>query len=43
MGLGLGALFVKGEMGINFGGDAARNDVKDLFSEFNEETVTMAS
>jgi hypothetical protein len=35
-GLGLGCLLVKGETGIDFGGDTAGNDSKDLFTEFDE-------
>jgi hypothetical protein len=35
-GLGLGCLLVKGETGINFGGNTAGNDGKDLFAEFDE-------
>jgi hypothetical protein len=35
-GLGLGSLLVKGETGIDFSGDTAGNDGKDLFAEFDE-------
>jgi hypothetical protein len=35
-GLGLGGLFVKGETGIDLGGDTAGNDLEDLFSEFDK-------
>ena len=35
-GLGLGSLLVEGETGIDFGGDTAGNDGKDLFAEFDE-------
>ena len=35
-GLGFGCLLVKGETGVNFCGDAAGNDGKDLFAKFDE-------
>jgi hypothetical protein len=35
-GLGLGSLLVKGETGINFSGNTAGDDGKDLFAEFDE-------
>ena len=35
-GLGLGSLLVKGETSVDFGGDAAGNDGKDLFAKFDE-------
>jgi hypothetical protein len=34
--LGLGRLLVKGETSVDFGGDTAGNDSKDLFTKFNE-------
>lgn len=34
LGLGLGALLVKGETSVNFGRDTAGNDRKDFFPEF---------
>jgi hypothetical protein len=35
-GLGLCRFLVKGETGVNFCGDTAGNDSKDLFAKFNE-------
>jgi hypothetical protein len=35
-GLGLGSLLVKGEAGIYFGRDTARDDGKDLSTEFDQ-------
>ena len=35
-GLGLGPFLVKGETGIDFGGDTAGNDGKNLFAKFDE-------
>ena len=34
--LGLGCLLVKRETSVDFGGDTAGNDGKDLFTKFNE-------
>lgn len=36
---GDGGFLVKGETGIDFGGNSSRDDFEDFFSEFNEETV----
>lgn len=33
------SLGVKGESGVNFGGNLARNDLQDLLSELDKETV----
>ena len=34
-----GALDVEGEASVDFGGDLARDDLENLFAEFDEETV----
>lgn len=34
-----GGLLVKGEAGVDFGGDSSRDDLEDFFAEFDEETV----
>jgi hypothetical protein len=34
-----GALGVKGQLGVDLGGDLAGNDLEDLLAELNEETV----
>jgi len=35
-GLGLGCLLVKGETGVDFGGDTAGNDGENLFTKFDK-------
>jgi len=34
-----GGLFVKGELGVNFGGNLARHNLQDLLSEFHQKHV----
>ena len=34
-----GALDIKGETGIDFRGDPARDDIEDLFAKFDQQSI----